>query len=142
MATKVVDVCKNSRCTGTKYKCNLCVERMLALALKPLHEAYENKVSSLQGYENKVRFLQAYEPGPLSESFRGDVSFIGTDLEPVHVFDSRSLDQPQSVIDVVRTGDCGFMKAGKSSIFRKMFDIDMKEKESEKCKSTMQLLLC
>ncbi|BBN08996.1 hypothetical protein MPTK1_4g16260 [Marchantia polymorpha subsp. ruderalis] len=57
---------------------------MLALALKPLHEAYENKVSSLQGYENKVRFLQAYEPGPLSESFRGDVSFIGTDLEPVY----------------------------------------------------------
>ncbi|BFI13310.1 hypothetical protein MPTK1_4g16245 [Marchantia polymorpha subsp. ruderalis] len=102
MATEVVDVCI-SNCTqyGGRFLCKLCVDRIVALALnkKPLHEL-----------ENKVRFLQAYEPGPLSESFRGDVSFVGCDLEPV--FAHR------------------FIMAGKSSVFRKMFDIDMKEKES------------
>ncbi|KAG6556129.1 hypothetical protein Mapa_002070 [Marchantia paleacea] len=102
MASEVVDVCI-SNCTqyGGRFLCKLCVDRTVALALnkKPLHDL-----------ENKVRFLQAYEPGPLSELFRGDVSFVGCDLEPV--FAHR------------------FIMAGKSVVFRKMFDIDMKEKES------------
>ncbi|BBN19026.1 hypothetical protein MPTK1_8g07410 [Marchantia polymorpha subsp. ruderalis] len=59
--------------------------------------------------QKKVRFLQAYSPGPLSPLFRGDVTFVGCDLVPV--FAHR------------------FIMAGKSTVFGKMFDIDMKEKE-------------
>ncbi|OAE34550.1 hypothetical protein AXG93_1247s1230 [Marchantia polymorpha subsp. ruderalis] len=33
--------------------------------------------------EKKVRFLQAYDPGPHSEDFRGDVTFVGSDMVSV-----------------------------------------------------------
>ncbi|OAE30976.1 hypothetical protein AXG93_2018s1430 [Marchantia polymorpha subsp. ruderalis] len=39
-------------------------------------------------------------------------------------------DSIMSVIDVVLTGVWGFMKAGKSTVFQKMFDINLKEMES------------
>ncbi|KAL2630211.1 hypothetical protein R1flu_014897 [Riccia fluitans] len=94
----------NSNCAqyGGRFLCKVCVDRTVALAL--------GKKQPLPELEKKVRFLQAYEPGPMSEHFRGDVSFVGCDLEPVYAH--------------------RFIMAGKSMVFRRMFDIDMQEKES------------
>ncbi|KAL3682583.1 hypothetical protein R1sor_000605 [Riccia sorocarpa] len=63
-----------------------------------------------ESVKKKLRFLQAYEPGPLSAHFRGDMSFIGRDQERVYAH--------------------RFIMEGKSTVFRKMFQNDMQEKES------------
>ncbi|KAL3682574.1 hypothetical protein R1sor_000596 [Riccia sorocarpa] len=60
--------------------------------------------------KKKLRFLQAYEPGPLGAHFRGDMSFLGRDQERVYAH--------------------RFIMEGKSTVFRKMFQNDMQEKES------------
>ncbi|KAL2611352.1 hypothetical protein R1flu_023044 [Riccia fluitans] len=73
-------------------------------------EELEAKLKVTQGFEKKVRFLQAYDPAPLSELFRGDVNFVGSDQEPVYAH--------------------RFIMAGKSTVFQRMFNNDMKEKES------------
>ncbi|KAL3682571.1 hypothetical protein R1sor_000593 [Riccia sorocarpa] len=83
----------------------------------PDHSRKEKKLKELEArlvveesVKKKLRFLQAYEPGPLSPHFRGDMSFLGRDQE--HIYAHR------------------FIMEGKSTVFRRMFQNDMKEKES------------
>ncbi|KAL3682447.1 hypothetical protein R1sor_000469 [Riccia sorocarpa] len=60
--------------------------------------------------EQELKFLGMYQPGPLSENFRGDVSLVGCDQQPVYAH--------------------RFVLAGRSTVFRRMFETDMKEKKS------------
>ncbi|KAL3682073.1 hypothetical protein R1sor_000095 [Riccia sorocarpa] len=60
--------------------------------------------------ERNLRFLRAYEISPLSDDFRGDVEFIGGDGKSV--FAHR------------------FILAGRSRVFQRMLDTEMKEKKS------------
>ncbi|KAL2611431.1 hypothetical protein R1flu_023123 [Riccia fluitans] len=60
--------------------------------------------------QKRLHFLLEYEPSPLSNDFRGDVEFIGRDEIPVYAH--------------------RFILAGRSAVFRKMLDTDMKEKKS------------
>ncbi|KAL2611338.1 hypothetical protein R1flu_023030 [Riccia fluitans] len=60
--------------------------------------------------EKRLEFLSAYESNPLSKDFRGDVRLVGYDQEPV--FAHR------------------IILAGKSQVFKRMFENDMEEKET------------
>ncbi|KAL3682584.1 hypothetical protein R1sor_000606 [Riccia sorocarpa] len=71
---------------------------------------FEDLESMLQSFVKRVRFLHAFDPAPLSESFVGDVDFVGSDQVPVSAH--------------------RFIMAGKSTVFQRMFRCDMKEKVS------------
>ncbi|KAL3682605.1 hypothetical protein R1sor_000627 [Riccia sorocarpa] len=59
---------------------------------------------------NKLRFLREYDSSPLSEEFRGDMKFVGSDGEEVYAHK--------------------FIMAGRSMVLRRMFDADTKREET------------
>ncbi|KAL3682588.1 hypothetical protein R1sor_000610 [Riccia sorocarpa] len=61
-------------------------------------------------FSTTVQFLREYDSSPLSKDFRADIKFIGSDGEEVYAHK--------------------FIMVGRSMVFRKMFNADMKEKES------------
>ncbi|KAG6547932.1 hypothetical protein Mapa_010752 [Marchantia paleacea] len=83
----------------------------------------------------KLKFLQSFEPGPMSDSFRGDLKLMGSDNIPVYAH--------RFIMPVWRTTihleGLGLRSAarhlllpmsGKSPVFKKMFETEMEEKET------------
>ncbi|KAL3682572.1 hypothetical protein R1sor_000594 [Riccia sorocarpa] len=94
-------------CNCCRRSEKICIEQEAAHSLS---ETIERLVELQNSLEKKLRFLQAFEPGPLSKYFRGDICFVGSDQEPIYAH--------------------RFIMEGKSTVFQKMFQTDMKEKES------------
>ncbi|KAL3682564.1 hypothetical protein R1sor_000586 [Riccia sorocarpa] len=92
----------NSNCGDCKIRERVCLDQSVV-------DTLNKKQKRLGEFEKKVLFLQALEPNPLSADFRGDVTLVGSDEEPVYAH--------------------RFILAGKSLVFRKMLDIDTNGKE-------------
>ncbi|KAL2611363.1 hypothetical protein R1flu_023055 [Riccia fluitans] len=96
----IVPPCQFCAPYNRKFYCKSCVIRSLSSA----------QARATLNLEKQVRFLRAFQPSPLSEDFRGDVTFVGRDGKPVYAH--------------------RFIMAGKSAVFQRMLDTDMKERNS------------
>ncbi|KAL3682462.1 hypothetical protein R1sor_000484 [Riccia sorocarpa] len=100
-----------SNCSCFSYvRDRVSVSRSVALELCEQEKSIKELRGTVKELRDKLYFLVAYEPGPLNEGFRGDIILVGYDEEPVHAH--------------------RFILAGKSDVFRRMFENDMREKES------------
>ncbi|KAL3682641.1 hypothetical protein R1sor_000663 [Riccia sorocarpa] len=89
-----------TNCNYCKQWDRLCVPKR---AISSIPEREEH-------LETNLRFLRAYEVSPLSAGFRGDVEFIGRDGRSVYAH--------------------RFILAGRSKVFQRMLDTEMKEKKT------------
>ncbi|KAL3682561.1 hypothetical protein R1sor_000583 [Riccia sorocarpa] len=86
-------------------ECNACTCKG-ATAL----DSFDRRAEKLRAVENRLNFVLKFQPGPTDSEFRGDVCLVGSDGGPVYAH--------------------RFILAGRSTVFRRMFETEMLEKES------------